>query len=211
MLTYQFSRTIIDHLSRHITAPSHSLCFFFFRNQSDNSTVHFLGSILRQFCNPDDEALRIERHGKLRKKLEGRYYRREVLDEDLLVDSLISLPKDSERIYIVVDALDECRVKGKDINHTRRMIIDVLDRLLKSKKIQVLFSCRDGPFQERLVRSLTKLNQTTSFHDWSLKAEVIDQDINKLIQWKLETDLQILNDNEEWREKILEKVKPSGM
>ncbi|KAI9667757.1 MAG: hypothetical protein M1821_000574 [Bathelium mastoideum] len=193
--------------------PSETLCYFFFRNQSSQQPSDLLRHVVRSACNPDQEHLRTERHNHLRRTFMGKFLRGETPSDD---DLLAFLAKIREKIYLIVDAVDEC---GKielrmEQSETRRAVTKLLTRLGSIDSLNVLISCREGAVLTDVKKALEPLQKKSSFAfiDFAMEDPDVNADIQRLIDDRLQENLKdFLEDYPEWNRKIRQHIVPDRM
>jgi hypothetical protein len=211
------SASIIDQLIRTVShESSDSVCYFFFKSPRDNVSS-CLGAFLNQFCNTSNETLRAMRYEALRNKLSGSYLQSQDPSVQNLMPTILSLMTEgghnkpgaqhdpNGKTFIVLDALDICEDKEE--------LFSILGSLCKVKNVHLLLSCRDGPLYDRLTVFLKELHDKyqLEFSEVGIEASVVDKDISEYIRQRFKKDLQSLDDYPDWRDRIHEKIKPSGM
>ena len=192
---------------------SNYLGYYFFRRQSRQSIVNMLGSIVRSTCCPSSDSLRRKRYSELHAMFYAKYLQGEMPQED---DLIKFLEQTTDRIFIVIDALDECgdESAGMSASQTRRDILKSFSKICCIENVHLLVSCRRGPFFEDLKHSLDNLKVKASFtySQLGFDKSLVNIDIEKFIEERLRENLRdFIDQYPEWEEKIRIRVKPDGM
>ena len=172
-----------------------------------------LKSIIRNVCNPSSKGLRDQYHASLRKTFYGKYLSGETPNSDDIINFLSHI---EERIYIIIDALDECgKVQaGKGLIEARRSVVKLMSQLCGISNVRILVSCRDGPFSEEITRALDGLKRKSTFEFTQIAMEhsSVNEDIERLIEQRFDENLRdFLEQYPEWDEKIRQRIKADGM
>lgn len=130
---------VINHLQKIFANKQHVVVAYIFcdyREQSNEKLNNILGAILKQLVQPmevppDDLKMLYKSH-----KATG-----STLQSNELVELLISVANYYSRVYLVIDALDEC----SDSDGTRSTFISHLLKLQKSCNVNLLATSRFIP------------------------------------------------------------------
>jgi len=160
-----FSSVIIDYLKQCRAMGFHATLFFYFEysRQGEEGPITFLQTLLHQlvsrspFIPPD-----------ISKLLTEAYKRRELLSWDELKAAFIGLCEASSKVFLVLDALDEC-----DETSNRQPVIQLLEALKRSKVRILITSRRFAPDIDQLLGHCCNIMVQTA--DSDIRAYIVNQ------------------------------------
>ena len=187
--------TVIDHLEQERRRENLGVAYVYcVHNGADQTASNFLGSSLRQFMMQSPAT---SEDIKICHKHHIRYGTRPSMDE--IARLLRSQVEKFEKVFIVIDALDECPERDK----TRKNFLAEIRSLLP--KISLMVTSRNMPSIEMMFK-----------HDTRLEIRAQDQDVEKFISSQMEQReelVDLLDGHNEVRSSIVATIleKTNGM
>jgi hypothetical protein len=184
-LARQFSlSTIIDHVNvtcKKDSSRKYAYFYFDFNDANKRAVNGMLRSMIHQLSI-----------STMAQELDGIYQQcnegSRQPGQELLVETLVSLFRHSNRTFLIVDALDECLERDD--------LLDVITRIAQAQKVGLLATSRN---ERDISRSLQLIvGNVTSLHE----ADGIADDISLHIQKCLQEDSRL----REWPPKIKEEI-----
>jgi len=184
--------SIIEKLSKRYLSPSTGLAYFYCDgNYLDKQKIRYiLGSVLRQLidCHEFDS-----RSSKLSHLLP--LYERKSLPSEVLMSTLDHVSISFDRVYIIIDGLDECGDRDELLHVLSTHQSDTLNFLLTSRRekdIETAFA----------VKNRVGIDQ-----------EIVQRDIAAHIDWMLENNKNLMRIKPQLKQEIKEKLlaKSCGM
>lgn len=132
-----FSSVIIDHLQDRVIHTGGRVLYFYFdyRQQSEQTPLKILATLLKQliatYQGVPEGASKLFEHVVSGKDLPS---------WTLLVDAFIGICAQSEEVFLVLDAMDEC-----DEHKNRSHILDLLECLEEQSQLRILITSRSYP------------------------------------------------------------------
>ncbi len=157
--------------------------YFDYRNQEYQSTANMLASLLKQLAIPKAELPKpiLELHQRLNSQ-EKRPQQQEI------EDALLLTCQDYDRVFIIIDALDEC-----DVRTHRKHFLKSLETLRTKSSSRIFITSR--PYPDDIKKSLESAPQIIISAD--------DEDLQRYISRELDNSDNLEVIDEELREKII--------
>ncbi|KAF1977160.1 hypothetical protein BU23DRAFT_377125, partial [Bimuria novae-zelandiae CBS 107.79] len=169
------------------------LQFFFDFNNSDRQDVTaLLCSLIAQVQNKNATALPPLGllHASYVNKLQGP-------NEQELLETLREILSHEKVTYIIIDGIDECGARGKIL----RLVADMSEWIMA--QLHLLIASRKEADIERAFRHIP-------YHECSMKAEDVNEDIGRYVQQSIEEDSRLIRWPTEIRSEIVDAIALKG-
>ena len=180
--------TIIEHVKTICGNDTRYAYFYFdFNDPQKQTVVGMLRSIILQLCVGNAQLL-----GELCELYRQRNDGRQQPTLQGLTKSLLSLFVNNRRLYLILDALDECSERGK--------LLDIISQIVRAKDHANLF------VTSRKEKDITDALQGIFGSQLDLRGDLIDADIDLHVRRCLESDRCLQKWNAQIKQEILEAL-----